>query len=103
MNNSVDINRPRYLSGALCLVLLLSVITSGLFVTYTVHNSQRIYRTTLAEQQKTRNLQVQWESLLLEYSARTSYARVENIARRDLDMIHPEIKDIVSVTYRKRK
>lgn len=70
---------------------------TGIGVVYLKHESRQLYSTLQRSEKQREVLQVEWSQLLLEQGAWATDARVERIARSQLDMIVPGNKEIVVV------
>ncbi|MGI9275921.1 MAG: cell division protein FtsL [Endozoicomonas sp.] len=70
-------------------LLILVVLVSGVAVTYAGHENRRLHNELQRELGKKNEAQVEWGKLLLEYSTLTAPARVEKIARDQLNMEVP--------------
>jgi cell division protein FtsL len=82
---------------AFALGLLLAVVASALLVVYAVHRN-RVQFVALQQAQEQRDeLNVEWGQLQLEESAWGTQARVEQVARKKLDMRMPRQKEIVVI------
>lgn len=78
-------------SGALVLNLVLTValVVSALAVSYSVHEARKLTSQSQQLQREQYRLQTEWGQLLLEQSTWGSYARVERLAREELNMMQP--------------
>jgi len=79
------------------LVLLLLVLISAMAVIYVSHINRRTFGDYQLLMNMRDELETEWGQLLLEESALASYARIESIATKDLDMRAPKAADIVMV------
>lgn len=81
-------------------VLMFAVLLSALGVVYSTNS----YRVTLSlveqEEQQAHLLQLQWGQLLLEQSSLATPARVESMARQQLNMVFPVSDKILSLQAR---
>lgn len=84
----------RHLGSSVLLVLGLGVILSGVAVVY----AKYLTRVEFIELQQLRaerdTLSIEWGWLRLEEATLTTHARVEELARRNLDMYLPHRRDI---------
>lgn len=86
-----DIRLSKPLS--LQIILLISVLISGLAVVY-ITNMHRITFSQLEmEEQKTHQLQLQWGQYLLEQASLATPARVQKLAAEKLSMVVPVNKE----------
>lgn len=65
------------------------VVSSAFAVSYSVHETRKLTNTSQQLQREQSRLHTEWGQLLLEHSTWGSYARVESIAREELNMIQP--------------
>ncbi|HLR16684.1 MAG TPA: cell division protein FtsL [Alcanivoracaceae bacterium] len=65
------------------------VVLSAFFVSYSVHSTRQLTHESQQLQRKQSQLHTDWGRLILEHSTWGSYARVERIAREELNMIQP--------------
>ncbi|MDP0562311.1 MAG: cell division protein FtsL [Candidatus Endonucleobacter sp. (ex Gigantidas childressi)] len=77
--------------------LLMAMILSGLLVSYVSYESRRLHNELQKVLENKNKAQVGWGRLLLEHSTLTSPARVERLAREELDMIVPRPSNIEMV------
>ncbi len=82
--------------GALSTILGigLAVIVSGVAVVYAKYLSRDAFVALQQLRVERDQLAVEWGRLRLEEATLTTHARVEQLARRDLDMYLPEREDI---------
>lgn len=80
------------------LLLMLSVLASGIAVTYAGHENRRLHNELQRQLEEKNRAQLEWGKLLLEYSTLTAPARVEKIARDELNMEVPTNRQIEVVT-----
>jgi cell division protein FtsL len=73
------------------------ILISALAVSYSVHEARRLTATSQQLQAEQDRLQTEWGQLLLERSTWGSYARVERLAREQLEMKLPEKDERVVV------
>ncbi len=79
--------------------LLCLLVMSAVAVVYVSHLNRHAFSDFQAALQERDSLDIEWGQLLLEQSALTQHARVEQIARARLAMRVPEAKDIVLVQW----
>lgn len=72
------------------ILLTLIVIACALGVVTSQHEARKLFTKLEKEQEKARNLAVEWNRLLLEQSAWAMRARIEKIATKDLLMRVPD-------------
>ncbi len=72
------------------ILLTLIVIACSLGVVTSQHEARKLFTKLEKEQEKDRNLAVEWSRLLLEQSAHATPARIEKIATKDLLMRVPD-------------
>lgn len=80
------------------LMLTTLVVLSAFVVSYSVHSTRSLTNTSQQLQREQNRLHTEWGQLLLEHSTWGSYARVERIAREELNMIQPTAKHRVVVS-----
>lgn len=68
---------------------------SAVSVVYSVYVSRQMVTELQTLQRESERMQVQWGQLLLEKSTWGSYSRVEQSARRHLNMYLPSVQEIV--------
>lgn len=69
--------------------LMAAVLISALAVVYAVHASRSLVDHSQKLQRALDSKELQWSQLLLEHSTWGGYARVERLAREELDMVDP--------------
>lgn len=79
------------------LFLVLLLVGTSLAVVAAQHQTRKLFSTLEREQDKSRQLEVEWGQLQLEQSTWAAHARVEKIARARLAMSMPEAGHVVSV------
>ncbi len=88
------ISRP---STILLLVLLGSILTSGLSVVKTTHQNRFVFNELQELKDQANQLEVEWGQLLIEQSTFGIEGRIEQKATDQLEMRVPEINSIVMV------
>lgn len=78
-------------------LLVLLVMVSAFAVSYSVHKARKLTDESQQLQREQNRLHTEWGQLLLEHSTWGSYARVERIARTELQMIQPTARHRVVV------
>jgi len=78
-------------------ILLATVVVSAIAVVYSAHVTRELYSELQSMQKRQDNLDNEYEKLLLEQGAWADYARVDQLAREDLDMKQSEASDLVIV------
>ena len=81
------------------LVLLLSVLVSGVSVIYTTFKNRYLLNELQQLRTQSNELQVQWGQLLIEQSTFSLESRIERKAIDELAMEIPDISEIVMVRY----
>lgn len=79
------------------LFLAATVIVSAFGVSFSVHETRKLTNKSQQLQREQNHLHTEWGQLLLEHSTWGGYARVERIAREELNMIQPTSKQRVVV------
>lgn len=104
---SVSINSPTFLM--LCfrwlirkeqmamLIVISLVFVSSLGVIYSSFLTRKQYAELQELQKQEDELDGEYGKLLLEYSAWASYMRVEKVSKERLDMVTPEIEEMILV------
>jgi cell division protein FtsL len=72
------------------ILLTLIVIACALGVVTSQHEARKLFTKLEKEQEKARNLAVEWNRLLLEQGAQATRERIERIATKDLLMRVPD-------------
>mgnify|MGYP000163808815 CR=1 FL=1 len=80
--------------------LVMLVVASSLGVVASQHQARKLYAAVEREQQRTRQLEVEWGQLQLEQSTWAAHARVEKLAREKLSMRAPQPGQIVAIEER---
>lgn len=71
------------------LMLLIAVVLCAIGVVAATHKSRRLFSELEREQERARQLEVEWGQLQLEQSTWAGHARIEQIARDKLQMRVP--------------
>ncbi|MCK0537945.1 cell division protein FtsL [Alcanivorax quisquiliarum] len=79
------------------LLLAAAVVISALAVSYSVHQARKLTAQSQQMQREQYRLHTEWGQLLLEESTWGSYARVERLAREQLNMKQPSNNERVVV------
>ena len=79
------------------LVLVLIAVACALSVVSANHRARKLFAELEREQNRMRELEVEWGQLRLEQSTWATHARVEKIARERLGMKIPAAGQIVSI------
>ena len=79
--------------------VLLMAMLSGIAVVYSTHQNRYVFSELQQLKNKHNDLQVQWGQLLLEQSTFAQQGRIEKMAAEQLQMILPDITEIVMVKY----
>jgi cell division protein FtsL len=78
-------------------LLLLAILVSALSVVTSQHKARKLFQAMDAEQERARQLDVEYGQLQLELSTWATSTRIEKIARERLKMRVPEAARIVTV------
>ena len=78
---------------SLCVLLVISALS----VTYASHQTRNLYRDLQQLQKSHDDLEHEYEKLLLERAAWTDYTRLNRLARDELEMIAPDILEVVGL------
>lgn len=76
--------------------LLLAVLICALSVVTTQHKARKLFQTLEAEQERAKQLDVEYDQLQIELSTWATSPRIEKIARERLRMYTPEPGHIVT-------
>ncbi len=79
------------------IVLLLAILVCSLSVVTSQHKARRLFQTLESEQERARQLEVEFGQLQLELSTWATSPRIEKIAREKLKMRIPEPGKIITV------
>lgn len=71
------------------LLLMVAILATAVGVIYTAHSSRDLFRELEQARHENNEIQLEWRQLLLERSALSSHARVESLARTELQMTPP--------------
>lgn len=77
------------------IALFVILIVCGLGIVTARHEARKIFMVKEREQKLTEQLNIEWDQLQLEQSTLAMHARVEKIARKQLDMITPSTESIL--------
>ena len=80
------------------LILLLVAVLGALGTVTSQHKARKLFQALEAEQERARQLEVEFGQLQLELSTWATPPRIEKIARDKLKMGTPEVAKIVSAT-----
>lgn len=80
------------------ILLLLAILVCSLSVVTSQHKARRLFQTMEAEQERARQLEIEFGQLQLELSTWATSPRIEKIAHDKLKMRTPETAKIVTVT-----
>jgi len=78
--------------------LILAVVLSAVAVVYSKHQSRKLFVELQALYQQIDELDIEWGRLQLEQSTWSSHGRIEEIARKKLNMTLPKANDILYIT-----
>ncbi len=73
------------------LLLLMVVVACALGVVTSQHQARKLFQALEAEQERGRQLEVEYGQLQLEMSTWANHPRVEKIAREQLHMVTPDM------------
>jgi len=77
--------------------LLLAAVICALSVVTTQHKARKLFQTLESEQDRAKQLDVEYDQLQIELSTWATSPRIEKIAREKLRMYTPEPSHIVTV------
>ena len=75
--------------------LLLAILVCSLIVVTSQHKARKLFQALEAEQERARQLEVEFGQLQLELSTWATSPRIEKIAREKLKMRAPEMEKII--------
>ncbi|MCM8596559.1 cell division protein FtsL [Accumulibacter sp.] len=78
--------------------LLLAVVACSLGVVTSQHKARKVFQALEAEQERARQLEIEYGQLQLELSTWGTAPRIEKIARERLKMSTPDTARVVSAT-----
>ncbi len=79
------------------ILMLLIALVCALGVVAAQHKSRKLFQEAEREQERMRQLQVEWDQLQLEQSTWAAHARVERIARERLAMRAPAAGRLIAI------
>lgn len=79
-------------------ILLLAILVCSLSVVTSQHKARRLFQAMEAEQERARQLEIEFGQLQLELSTWATSPRIEKIARDKLKMRTPETAKIITVS-----
>ncbi|MFB0935936.1 MAG: cell division protein FtsL [Propionivibrio sp.] len=79
-------------------LLLLAILVCSLSVVTSQHKARKLFQAMEAEQERARQLEVEFGQLQLELSTWATSPRIEKIAREKLKMRTPEPAKIITVS-----
>ena len=80
------------------ILLLLAILVCSLSVVTSQHKARKLFQAMEAEQERARQLEVEFGQLQLELSTWATSPRIEKIAREKLKMRTPETAKIITVS-----
>lgn len=88
---------PAYGWIALMLCLVVLIVMSSFGVIYSAHKSRELFRQLEQVRREQNEIQIEWRQLLLERSTLSAHARVEAMAKSELQMapVSGELKMLV--------
>ena len=69
------------------LMLLTALVFCAVMLVHVSHQSRRLFIELELEQDRAKQMEVEWSQLQLEQSALGKFARIEAMAKRDLNMV----------------
>jgi cell division protein FtsL len=79
------------------LILIAIILASALGGVASQHQARKLFTTLEREQERARQLEIEWGQLQLEQSTWASHARIEKIARERLRMKPPAAGQVLAV------
>ncbi len=88
------------MSGKILLILILLIITfvSAVSVVYVKHYNRKLFVELQQLEKQRDDMEVEWGKLQLEQNTWATHARIERIAREQLQMITPQNQDVIYIT-----
>ena len=83
---------------AILSLLLLAVLVSSVGVVYSTHLTRQNFSELQQLKRQENELDIEWNQLLLEHSARSSQHLIEQVGRDKLQMIEPDASNTVMVS-----
>lgn len=80
-----------------CLSVLLLVVASALGVVYSSYEGRQLFSDMQQKNRESMRLEEEWGRLLLEQSTWASHARIERLAKTELNMVVPDPERIIVV------
>jgi len=84
-------------SYATVLLLIMGIVSSGVGIVYTKHQSRKLFIELQVLQMLRDDLEIEWEMLRLEESTLTTEAVVDQAARVRLNMIVPDANSVIYI------
>ena len=85
------------------ILLLLAILVCSLSVVTSQHKARRLFQAMEAEQERARQLEIEFGQLQLELSTWATSPRIDKIAREKLKMRTPEVAKIVTASASRRE
>ena len=82
---------------AIAVFLAAAVVSTGVWVTQTKHDSRRLFAELEELKREQDRLQIDWGRLQLEQSTWATHPRIESVAREQLQLAEPQIPQILLV------
>jgi len=79
------------------LLLIMGIVSSGVGIVYTKHQSRKLFIELQVLQMLRDDLEIEWEMLQLEESTLTTEAVVDQAARVRLNMIVPDANSVIYI------
>jgi len=79
------------------LVLIMGIVSSGVGLVYTKHQSRKLFIELQVLQMLRDDLEIEWEMLQLEESTLTTEAVVDQAARVRLNMMVPDANSVIYI------
>jgi len=85
-------------SYGIILVLVIAVMASAIASVYAKHQSRKLFTDLQALSTERDRMEVEWGKLQIEQSTWSTYGRVEQLAREQMDMQAPSPGDVTLLT-----
>ncbi|MGK0498846.1 MAG: cell division protein FtsL [Oceanicoccus sp.] len=100
-NNGLPVVDHLYTGQTKLLILVVSVlallVTSSIGVVYSSYKSRQLFSYLQQQSRQAMRLEEDWGRLLLEQSTWASHARIERLAKSELNMVVPDPEAIIMV------
>ncbi len=87
------------MSGKVLLIMILLIVTfvSATSVVYVKHYNRKLFVELQQLEKQRDDMEVEWGQLQLEQNTWATHARIERIAKEKLQMITPDMSDVIYI------